>query len=114
MRRHGSAQVWVPDWVPHRYCVRSSRHDPTFGEGNAAPIYRPICHPIRIQAEIKRGEAVGFYVKRRENIKPPMSTEQLVARICDTLGITPEQLSQLRAIRAAAPSTIRLLSGAGS
>src|SRR5215831_8394357 len=26
-----------------------------------------------IQAEIKRGEAAGFYVKRRENINPTMS-----------------------------------------
>jgi phage terminase small subunit len=63
-----------------------------------------------IQAEIKRGEAAGFYIKRRENIKPTMSPEQLEARVCDLLRITPEQL---RAMQAARP-TLRVLSEAGS
>lgn len=58
-----------------------------------------------IQAEIKRGEAAGFYVKRRENIKPPLSPEQLQARILDFLRITPEQL---RVMRASGP-TLRVL-----
>ena len=52
-----------------------------------------------ITAETKRGEAAGFYVKRRENIKSPMSPEQLQARVLDLLRITPEQL---RAIQASA------------
>src|SRR5215831_12201777 len=45
-----------------------------------------------IQAEVKRGEAAGFYVKRRENIKPPLSPEQLEALVLRVLRITPEQL----------------------
>jgi hypothetical protein len=64
-----------------------------------------------IQAEIKRGEAAGSYVKRRENIKSPLSPEQLETRVCALLRITPEIL---RAMRAAGPSTLRLLSEAGS
>jgi hypothetical protein len=40
-----------------------------------------------------------------------MTPEQLEARVLDLLRITPEQL---RAIRAAGPSTFRLLSEAGS
>ena len=50
-----------------------------------------------IQAEIKRGEAAGFYVKRRENIKLPMSPEQLEARVCALLRIAPEQLRAMHA-----------------
>jgi hypothetical protein len=49
-----------------------------------------------IQAEIKRGEAAGFYIKRRENIRSPMSLEQLEARVLDLLRITPEQLRAMR------------------
>jgi hypothetical protein len=49
-----------------------------------------------IQAEIKRGEAAGFYVKRRENIKPSLTPEQLQARVLDLLRITPEQLRAMR------------------
>ena len=66
-----------------------------------------------ITAETKRGEAAGFYVKRRENIKSPMSPEQLQARVLDLLRITPEQLRQLRAMRASGP-TLRVLSEAAS
>lgn len=49
-----------------------------------------------IQAEIKRGEAAGFYVKRRENIKPTMSPEQLEALVLRLLRITPDQLRAMR------------------
>lgn len=38
-----------------------------------------------IQAEIERGEA-GFYVKRRENIRLPLSQAELVARIQEVLA----------------------------
>jgi hypothetical protein len=62
-----------------------------------------------IQAEIKRGEAAGFYLKRRENIKSTMSREELEARILDFLRITPDQL---RAMQASRP-TLRVLSEAG-
>ena len=51
-----------------------------------------------IQAEIKRGEAAGFYVKRRENVRPPMSHEQPKARLCALLRITPEMLRAVRAL----------------
>jgi hypothetical protein len=63
-----------------------------------------------IQAEIKRGEAAGFYVKRRENIKPTMSREQLAASVCALLRISPEQL---RVMQASGP-TLGVLSEAGS
>jgi hypothetical protein len=35
-------------------------------------------------------------VKRRENIKSPMSPEQLQARVLDLLRITPEHLRAMR------------------
>jgi len=63
-----------------------------------------------IQAEIKRGEVAGFYVKRRENIKSPMTRDQLEASVCALLKITSEQLRGMRAFR----PTLRVLSEAGS
>ena len=63
-----------------------------------------------IQAEIKRGEAAGFYVKRRENIKPTMTPEELETRVLAWLRITPEQLQAMQASR----PTLRVLSEAGS
>ena len=65
----------------------------TISPGMTAPhIAPPVCdrrgekrYSAAIQAEIKRGEAGGFYVKRRENIKarrPPRSWRLVCSSYC--------------------------------
>jgi len=84
--------------------VLLSRRPVTISPGMTAPRIAPTVRARRgekqysapIQAEIKRGEA-GFYVKRRENIKAPMSPEELEARVLQLLRITPEPLRVMQA-----------------
>ena len=96
-----------PRWGPRRRCFAGhleelcQLRDLAKGEKQ---------YSAAIQAEIKRGEAAGFYVKRRENIKPTISREELEARLLTWLRITPEQLHAMQASR----PTLRALSEAGS
>jgi len=52
-----------------------------------------------ITAETKRGEAAGFYIKRRENITPPLSPGQTLDRFLSCLSeVQLRQLGEIATI----------------